>query len=170
MKMKKEFHTEIWFRCGSAIDCLDAFEYIKEDQKIPALTRGVIKYALTRIAITQLTSILDETSKYSLRIDLSQPNKLTTSESRLRKFFDEIKTDELNLIKKELDLLLNKNKGLIKKMFHMRNTRIAHAGRPSFMRHELDIKILYFPTVRIVKFADNLQGIFNRTLLSHRSN
>lgn len=163
--MSKDFYNEIYFRCNSAVSCLDAIEYIKVGNLMPPNIQHTIKYALVRFSVLQLTTILDTTSKYSLRIRYDESSVPYIELARLRKLCSNISIEEAKIVKFELDKLLIQNKGLLKKFFHMRNSRIAHAGRSTYEKHELDMKVFNFPFLKVARFADNIQGIFNKRCL-----
>lgn len=165
--MKKEtenFYNEIYYRCNSAVQCLDTFEYVKQKPLDNLCITQTIKYSLIRLSILQIATILDKTSEFSLRIRATKDGSYLVDLSRIKTLCSNIDSNEAQVLKNELDKLLNRNKLLVRKILEMRNKRIAHSGSSSYEKNKLDMKIFGFPTVRMVKFADNLQGIFNKRI------
>ena len=75
------FYDEIYYRCNSAIYCLETFKYIKNKKSIEQQIRDTLVYSLLRTAIIELTSILDSSSTYSIKIYKNKKLNLTEAET-----------------------------------------------------------------------------------------
>jgi hypothetical protein len=128
----KNFYDEIYYRCNSAMQCLDAFEFIKQEPLDNLYITQTIKYSLIRMSILQIVTILDKTSEFSLRIRPAQEGSHSVDLSRIKTLCSNIDNNEAQKVKEELDQLLNRNKLLVRKILEMRNKRIAHTGVSSY--------------------------------------
>lgn len=165
------FYNEFYFRCESALLCLDTFQYIKEDKKITEdiNIKNTVKYALIRTAILEVSTLLDSISKYSLRIEEGIKDNFSVEVNRLKKLCKNLNHQEVSLLKDELDVLLDKNKLLLDRIFHMRNKRLAHSGISSYEQNKKDLKIVRFPMKKMLIFIDDLRGIIYKRVFLGRS-